>query len=191
MSSPKKSTRTAAIKAEALENFIPLYTRGVERVADLQKKSLEAAAEQSAEWIGAWKKAFQFAPETPGFFLFDLFGQSFERAVEAQNSAIDLAVSQSRTLANLARERSGSVAKVAEGVTSLFQQTVEHTVAAQKKALDEYSRQHKAAYEAAKKQFRVANPAAEAFESGLDLLVETQKAMVDIASKPLKNATAA
>ncbi|HUK52888.1 MAG TPA: hypothetical protein VL099_06310 [Candidatus Binatia bacterium] len=191
MSSPKKSTRTAAIKAEALENFIPLYTRGVERVADLQKKSLEAAAEQSAEWIGAWKKAFQFAPETPGFFLFDLFGQSFERAVEAQNSAIDLAVSQSRTLANLARERSGSVAKVAEGVTSLFQQTVEHTVAAQKKALDEYSRQHKTAYEAAKKQFRVANPAAEAFESGLDLLVETQKAMVDIASKPLKNATAA
>ncbi len=191
MSSPKKSTKSAGIKPEALENFIPLYTRSVERLAELQKKSLEIAAEQNAEFIGTCKKVFHFVPETPGLFLFDLLGQSFERVVETQKGAIDLAVSQSRTLADLAKERGGSVAKVAEGVTALFQQTVEHSVAAQKKALDYYSQQHKTAYETAKKQFRISNPAAEAFQSGLDLLVETQKTMVDIASKPLKNATAA
>jgi hypothetical protein len=42
------------------------------------------------------------------------------------------------------------------------------------------------AYETAKRQFRFAgNPAAEAFQSGLDALIETQKTMLDMATKPL------
>jgi hypothetical protein len=67
---------------------------------------------------------------------------------------------------------------------------VESSVAAQKKALDYYSQQHKTVYETAKKQFRISNPAAEAFQAGLDVLIETQKTMLDIASKPLKYGTA-
>ena len=130
-------------------------------------------------------------PETPGLFLFDLVGQAFERVVQTQTGAIDLAVEQSQAIANLAQERSGSAAKVAEGVTALFQQTVEQSVAAQKKALDYYSQQHKTAYETAKRQFRISNLVAEAFQSGLDVLIETQKTMLDVASTPLKRATAA
>jgi len=34
----------------------------------------------------------------------------------------------------------------------------------------------------------MSNPAAEVFQSGLDTLIETQKAMLDIATKPLKHA---
>lgn len=191
MSTPKKSTRNVGVKPEAVENFIPLYTKSVQRLAELQKKSLEIAAEQNAEFIDTCKKAFDFAPETPGLFLFDLLGQAFERVVETQKGAIDLAVEQSNAVANLAKERSGSVAKVAEGVTALFEQTVEQSIAAQKKALDYYSQQHKTAYETAKKQFRISNPAAEAFQTGLDVLIETQKTWLDLASKPLKRATAA
>lgn len=188
MPTPKKSTKTAngsANKNEVVEAFLPLYTKNVERLAELQKKSLDIAAEQNAELIDACKKAFHYIPETPGLFLFDLVGQTFERFVETQKGAIDLAVEQSHVVAGLAKERGGSATKVAEGVTALFQQSVEHSVAAQKKALDYYAEQHKSACETAKKQFHIANnPAADAFQNGIDALIQTQKTMLDIVSKP-------
>ncbi len=191
MRAPKKSTKSvngAAKKNEVVEAFIPLYTKNVERLAELQKKSLDIAAEQNAELIGACKKAFNYIPETPGLFLFDLVGQTFERFVETQKGAIDLAVEQSHVVAGLAKERGGSATKVAEGVTALFKQSVEHSVAAQKKALDYYADLHKTACETAKKQFRIPdNPAADAFQSGIDALIQTQKTMLDIVSKPFKS----
>ena len=125
-------------------------------------------------------------------FLFDLIGQTFERFVETEKSAIDLAVEQSHTVVGLAKERGTSASKVAAGVTSLFKQSVEHSVAAQKKALDYYAGQHKTACEAATQQFRIPrNPAAEAFQSGIDALIETQKTMLDIVSRPFKHGAAA
>jgi hypothetical protein len=195
MSTTRKSTKSAAGAAknnDVVENFIPLYTKNVERLAELQKKSLEIASDQNAELIDACKKAARFIPENPGLFLFDLVGQSFERFVETQKGAIDLAVEQSHVVAGLAKERGNSAVKVAEGVTALFKQSVEYSVATQKKALDYYSQQHKSACEAAKKQFRIAdNPAADAFQSGIDALIQTQKTMLDIVSKPFKSVVAA
>jgi len=195
MSTPKKSTKSAAgatKKNDVVETFIPLYTKNVERLAELQKKSLDIAAEQNTELIDACKKAFSYIPETPGSFLFDLVGQSFNRFVETQKGTIDLAVEQSHVVAGLAKERGGSAAKVAEGVTELFKQSVEHSVAAQKKALDYYAEQHKTACETAKRQFRIPdNPAADAFQSGIDALIDTQKTMLDILAKPFKGIKAA
>ncbi len=193
MSTPKKSTKSAngagAAKNEVVETFIPLYTRNVERLAELQKKSLDTASEQNAELIEACRKAFSYIPENPASFLFDLVGQSFERFVETQKGAIDLVVEQSHVVAGLAKERVGSATKVAEGVTALFKHSVEYSVASQKKALDYYSEQHKAACETAKKQFRLpSNPAADAFQSGVDLLIQTQKTLLDIVSGPFKSA---
>jgi hypothetical protein len=191
MSAPKKSTRTESFKAEVVENFAPLYTKNVERLAELQKKSLEVASEQNAEFFSACKKAFNFAPETPGLFWFDVIGQTFERAIETQKGAVDLAVEQARAIAGVIEERTGSAAKVAEGVTALFEQTAQQTVAAQKKAIEYIAEQQKSAYEAAKKQFKIANPAAEAFQTGFELLIETQKSLLDVATKPFKRSVAA
>ncbi len=195
MAAPKKSTKSVnetANKNEAVEAFIPLYTKNVERLAELQKNSLDAAAEQNAELIDACKKAFNYIPETPGLFLFDLVGQSFNRFVETQKSAIDLTVEQSHVVAGLVKDRGASAAKVAEGVTNLFKQSVEYSVAAQKEALDYYADQHKTAVEAAKKQFHIPNnPAADAFQTGIDSLIQTQKTMLDLVSKPFKGIVAA
>jgi hypothetical protein len=195
MATPRKSNKStngAAKTNEAVETFIPLYTKNVERLAELQKKSLDATAEQNAELITACKKAFNYIPEIPGLFLFDLVGKTFARFVETQKGAIDLAVEQSHVVAGLAKERGASATKVAEGVTNLFKQSVEYSVAAQKEALDYYADQHKATCEAAKKQFRIPNnPAADAFQSGIDALIQTQKTMLDIASKPFKAIVAA
>jgi hypothetical protein len=188
---PKKSTHRAGMKAEVLEDFLPLYTKNVQRVADLQKKSLEIAAEQNADFIETCKKAFHLVPETPGLFFFDLLGHTFDRIVETQKTTIDLVVEQSKAVTKLAEERDGSATKITEGLTGVFQQTLEQSVATQKKVLDSFSHQQKNAYEAAKKQFRISNPVAEAFLTGLDIMIETQKTALDIASKPLKRASAA
>jgi len=135
-------------------------------------------------------KSFDFAPETPGLFFFDLFGQALERAVETQKAAIGLAIEQTNAVAEIAKEKAGSFAKVAEGVTGLFQQTVEQSVAAQKKALDYLNEQNKSVYETAKKQFRISNPVVEAFQTGVDALIETQKTVLDLATKPLQHSAA-
>jgi hypothetical protein len=193
MSTPRKSNRTPRTAAEGAEvagNFIPLYTKNVQRVADLQKKSLEVAAEQNAELIENYKKALSFIPEGPASFWFDLVGQTFDRFVEVQKENIDLAVEQTHVLTELGRERGALAAKFVDGGAGLFQQTVEHSVAAQKKNLEFCAAQQKAAYETAKKQFRVANPFAEAVQSGMDLFVETQKTVLDFASRPVKHAAA-
>ncbi|HEV8047720.1 MAG TPA: hypothetical protein VGP35_08315 [Terriglobales bacterium] len=195
MSTSKKSTKSAAEAAKkngVAEVFFPQYTKNVDRLAELQKKSLDIAAEQNGELVDACKKAFSYIPETPGSFLFDLAGQSFNRFVETQKGAIDLVVEQSHVVAGLAQERANLAGKVAEGVTGLFQQSVEYSVATQKKALDYYAEQHETACETAKKQFRIANnPAADAFQNGVDALIETQKTMLDIVSKPFKSVVAA
>jgi hypothetical protein len=191
MSAPKKSTRTEGHKSEVVENFAPLYTKNVERLAELQKKSLEVASEQNAEFFTACKKAFNFAPETPGLFWFDVIGQTFERAIETQKGAVDLAVEQARSITSAIEERTASAAKVAEGVTALFEQTAQQTIAAKKKAIEYFAEQQKSAYEAAKKQFKFANPAAEAFQTGFDVLIETQKSLLDVTAKTLKSSVAA
>ena len=51
MSTPKKSTKSVGVKPEVVESFIPLFTKNVGRFAEAQKKSLEIAAEQNAEFI--------------------------------------------------------------------------------------------------------------------------------------------
>lgn len=186
------TTTHKSTKAEkATETFLPLYKKNVERVAELHKKALEVAADQTAEVMEAWKKMFDVVPNTPGLFLFDLFGQTFDRFIETEKGMIDLAIEQSESLFSVAKDRGLSAEKIVDSATSIFQQTVDHSVALHKKTLDHFAEQQKKAYESAKKQFRFMTPGAEAFESGIDALIETQKVMLDIASKPLKHAVAA
>jgi hypothetical protein len=186
MKTTPKSTKTTTAGKQPVEEFFPLYTRSAERIAEFQKKTLETMAQQNTDWLETWKKTATLFPQFPGTFMFDLWAQTFDRFIETQKGTIDMAVEQGKQTMNLARERGASYGKATDGFTGLFQQTVEQAIAAQKKALDFYSEQQKTAFEAVKKQFHFANnPAAEAFQNGLDTLLETQKAMLDIASKPL------
>jgi len=182
MRAAPKSTKTTAEKHEPIEEFFPMYTRSVERLGEFQKKMLETMAQQNTDWLESWKKTTGMFPQMPGMFMFDVWTQMFDRFIETEKSGIDMAVEQSKQTLNLARERGTTYGKVTDGFTGMFQQAL----AAQKKALDFYSEQQNTAFETMKRQFRfVNNPAAEAFQNGLDTLIETQKAMLDIASKPL------
>jgi hypothetical protein len=190
MTTTHKSTKPE--KTEPLETFLPVYEKNIERVADLQKKILDVAAEQTTEVLAAWKKVVNVIPNAPGLFLFDLFEQSVEQAIETEKGMIDLLVEHSRSLPGVAREQGTSTAKAIDTMSSLVEQSVERAVSLQKKTLDTYAEQGKRTYELAKKQFRFGGfPGTEAFEAGLDALIETQKVMLDVASKPLKHVAAA
>ena len=193
MTTTKKSVRepvsaAAAEKTEVAETIATLYTKGVERLAEVQKKGIDLAVRQNAELLDACKKFAQVVPGAPGLFMLDLAANAFERYADTQKGAIDLVLEQSHALAGLVKERAASVSKATEGAAAIVQQTVEHSVAEQKKALDNSAAQTKAAFETAKQQFGLAGTpaeaAAESFQRGVDGLIEAQKELLDIAARP-------
>lgn len=188
----KKATKpvstAAAEKTEIVDSIATLYTNGVERIAEVQKKSIDLAVKQNADLIDAWKKIAQAVPGAPGLFLFDLAATAFDRLANTQKGAIDLVIEQSHALANLVKERTASTLEAFDSAPSLLKQTVDQSVAAQKNALDYSVAQTKAAFESAKGQFGLAGTpaeaAAESFQRGVDSLIESQKELLDLAAKP-------
>ena len=184
----KEKTAPAAQTAEVLENFVPLYMKGIEVIAELQKKTLQIAAQQNAEWTGASKKALvRFIPASQVSPAFDLAAQAFDTILEGQKGAIDMVLEQNETVVGFAKDGAESVSKLTSGLTALFQRSVEYSVAVQKKALEFAAEQNKAAYETASKQFGFTGSPVESIQRSLDVLMETQKKVLDIASKPLKS----
>ncbi len=193
MRSTSESTKkaAAAVSPEFVDPFFPLVLNRVERVAGSQKKTLDIGAEQTGEWIGAWKKAFSYFPLTPPAFLFDVAVQAAQTAVETQKSAIDLVVEQSKAATGVAKTRAEANSKIADGVATI-QKSVERSMAAQKTILEFASEQNRAAFETAKKQLgAAAGPAAvivDTFQHGAHALIEAQKSFLNIASQPFATA---
>src|SRR5580700_1717824 len=193
MPSTSKSNKkaAAAVTPEFVEAFTPLVLNSVERVADLQKKSLDVAAEQTAELIGAWKKAFSFFPVTPPAFFFDFAGQAVQTAIENQKSAIDLVVEQTEAATDIVKVRLEAYSKIADGVSTSVRKSVERLVDTQKKMLEFASAQNKAGFESAKKQLgAAAGPATailDTFQLGAYTVIEAHKSFLNMASQPFVN----
>jgi len=176
----------AAAKTQVTDVFTPLYLNSVERVAELQKNSLDLAAEQTAEWIGAWKKAFSYFPVAAPTFVFDIAGQAVQTYIETQKSAIDLAVEQTQAVTEIAKQRADAYSKITESATAAFKTTVTRSVEAQKKVLEFASAQNKAISEATKKQIGngPATVIVDSFERGANTLIEAQKSILDATTQP-------
>ena len=181
----------AAEKTAVVETIVTLYTNGIERLAEVQKKGIDVAVKQNTDLLDAWKNLAKVVPGAPGLFLLDLASNSFGQYAETQKNAIDLVLAQSHAIAGLVSEHTSSVAKATESAAAIVQQSVEHTVEAQKKALDQSAVQTKAAFKNARQQFGLAGTpakeAADSFERGVDSLIESQKELLDIAAKPFSS----
>src|SRR5450755_752944 len=194
MTTTSKSTKKAAtpVNPEFVDTFSPQVLNSVERVADLQKKTLDIGAEQTAEWIGAWKKTLSYFPVTPPAFLFEVAGQAVQTAVETQKSAINLVVEQSKAATGIAKVRAEAYTKIADGVTSSIQKSVKRSVQAQESILEFASEQNKAVFESAKKQFgAAAGPAGvivDRLQSGAHAVIEAQKSFLNLASQQFATA---
>ena len=190
-SSKKATPAAAAVKPEFVDAITPLVLSSVERVAELQKKTLDLAAEQTAEFIGAWKKAFSYSPVTPPAFIFDVASQAVQTAIDTQKSAIDLVVEQTKSATDIAKVRAGAYSQIVDGVTASVKKSVERSVEAQKKVLEFASEQNSAAFAAAKKQLgAAAEPATvivDTFQRGAEAVIEAQKSILNIASHAAKN----
>ena len=135
----KSSKKVSAAKEfnparEVAESLTPIYLKGVQRVADLQKKSLDVAAEQASDWIAAYKKGFSYLPVAAPTFFFDLTEQVVENLVDTQKNVIDWFVEQSEAVASTASEGAEAYNTVAEGVAAAVQASVVRSVEAHQKA---------------------------------------------------------
>lgn len=185
--STTQSFPSAAKQTEMVEGIATLYTEGVERLAEAQKKILDVAQQHNIEAIDAWKKIGHGTPGAPGLFLMDLAATTFGQYADLQKGAIDLAVEQSQTLAGIAKEHNNSVSKATDGVKALAQETIERTAALQKRAIEFSAEQSKTAIDAFKQQSGVAGTPVEAaatsFQHGVETIAETQKELLDIVGK--------
>lgn len=189
MTNTSKSTKqaAAAVNPEFVDTFSPLVLNGVEQVADLQKQTLDSAGEQTAEWIGAWKKTLSNFPVAPLALMFDVAGQAIQTVVETQKSAVDLMVEQSKAAADIAKVRVEAYSKIAESATATIQKSFERSIEAQKTILEFANEQNKAVFESTKQQFGATSGRAslmvDKFQSGADAVLEAQKSFLNIASE--------
>jgi hypothetical protein len=179
-------TTAEAVKVDAIDTMTELYTNGIERLAEMQKKGLEIAVKHNAEVVGAWKK---FTLPVPGVLMLDLATTSFERFAETQKGAIDLMVEQTHTFAKVVKERKVKATDTMKEGKERAKEAIEHSVAAQKTALDYTAKQAKAAFETAKQQLGYAGTpagtAAESIERGMDIVLDAQKELLDLIAEPV------
>jgi hypothetical protein len=178
-------TAAEGTKVDVIESMTELYTNGIERLAEVQKKGLEIAVKHNAEVASTWKK---FTLPMPGVLMLDLATTAFERFAETQKGAIDIMVEQTHTFAKLVKERKVTATDTVEEGKKRAKEAIEHSVAAQKTALDYTAKQAKAAFETAKQQLGYAGtPAgtvAESMERGMDIVLEAQKELLDLVAEP-------
>ena len=179
-------TAAEGTKVDAIESITELYTNGIERLAEVQRKGLEIAVKHNAEVANAWKK---FTLPMPGVLMLDLATAAFERFAETQKGAIDLVVEQTHTLSKLMKERNVKATDTMEEGKKRAKEAIEHSIAAQKTALDYTAKQTKAAFETAKQQLGYAGTpagtAAESMERGMDIVLEAQKELLDLVAEPV------
>ena len=194
-----KSTKhvpTERVAAATQKNNIPdsvatLYTQGVERMAEIHKRSIDLATQQNLEFLNIWKKNARAFPFAPGVFMIELAATTFERFADTHKGAIDLVVEQSHALGNVVKEHSVATTNANEGAVNMAQELIDHSIESHRKVLDSYSTQARAFLDAVKHQFGIAGTPAEgvtdSIQKGLDTFVETQKELLNIAAKPLSS----
>ena len=91
------------VKVDAIESMTELYTSGIERLAEMQKKGLEIAVKHNAEVTKHLEEVH--ACRRRASLMLDLATTAFERFAETQKGAIDLMVEQTHTFAKLVKER--------------------------------------------------------------------------------------
>ena len=173
--------------AEVRNNFVTLFTRGIDRLADMQKRSIDIAVQQNVEVIDTYKKLVLKVPGVPRWPMLDVATTVLERFADTQKHAIDLAVEQSHAMIDAVKDRASVANKATEAAVNLTNQAVERSVAAHKKVVETTVAQTKAVLEATRQQMGAAGVPADAavnsFQKGVDTFVEAQREMLDLVAR--------
>jgi hypothetical protein len=206
MNNNPKSTKEAPPETTARETpptpetapytaFATLFHKGVERLAEMQKQSLDLIAYQTADTIGVYKQRVPAASSGLGASLLDVIDQGIDRMAQSQKAMIDLVVQQSAHAIDMSKERRDVTSRWTSEVTEMFGEAAERAVAAQKICLNFAAEQNKTVTGVVKRQAAAmgstrAVAAVDTFQHNVDMATQTQQEMMDAATKPLKAAAA-
>jgi len=196
--SPRDSTSEAPTeKVEVPETaaLTMLMHRNVERIANLQKATLDMLSNQTADVTETMRKSLKSLPGSPAAALFDFAENGVEGWISSQKNILDLIVEQSAETAQAAEARSGFGTQSITKLTELVQQTIERTAAAQKTMLDFAAKQNEAVAKAFQQKGPIATPAAmteavQSMQRGVATFIDKQKEFVDTATKVAKETVA-
>lgn len=189
MSPAAKQKRNAAAEEPATdkeirETFATLYANSVERMAEIQKRSIDLAMQQNKEAIDLWKQLSEKLPWAPPAKGFEEAETTLERFAGTQKTAIDLMVGQTHAFVEMVKERATAVDKTTDSVLKFAKQSFDRSVSAQKKATDAAVHETKSAFKSASEKFEFPGGSAvtESIQHGVDALVEAQKELLETVS---------
>jgi hypothetical protein len=190
MSPAAKPRRNAAAEEpikekEIRENFASLYAKSVERMAEIQKHSIDLAVQQNRETIGLWKHLTEKLPWAPPVNGFEEAETTLERFAGTQKTAIDLVVDQTHAFVEMVKDRAAAADKTADSVLKFAKQSFDRSLDAQKKATDAAVNGTKSVYENAREHFEFPGGAAvaDSIQHGVDAIVEAQKELLETVSR--------
>jgi len=174
----------SAKNLEFIESFATLYKESVECMAQLQSQTIECAVQQNKKTMELWKQMIEKLPLAPRVNMFDTFAGTLDRFAEAQKTAINLAVDQTRAFVDIMKERTASTSKTADTVSRFAQQSFERSLAAQRKVAEATAAQTKSTFENARELFAVSGgeAVAESIRQGVDNFIDAQKEVLETVS---------
>lgn len=191
--SPRDASLDASIDPqEATNAFTMLLHRNVERMANLQKTTLDVLNSQTADLNETMRSRIKMPTGSPAAAFLDFATLGIDNWVIAQKTILDLAVQQSANTANASDNHIGLALPSTGKLTDLIQQSIERTSTAQKTMLDFAATQNEAAVKAFQGQTGIAGSPlekmADAVGKGVTTFVGKQKEYLDSATKITKEA---
>ena len=173
-----------AEKAEIRDTLAAIFLRGMERIAEIQKQSIDLAVQQNAELVDVFKKTAEKMPGVPRLPLLDATAGAVGRYADTQKAVINFMLEQTHVWTDAFKDRAGLANKSAESTTNVAKQTVERSFAVQKKALEHSAAQTKEVLDAAKQQFGLTgvqtDVMTDTFQRGVNTIVEAQKELLNL-----------
>jgi hypothetical protein len=192
---PQAPTEKTAIP-ETAAALTMLMHRNFERLANLQKATLDTLSHQTADVTETMRKSSKAPPSGPAAALFDFAENGMQGWIGTQKSILDLFVDHSSHTAQVTAERTGYAAQSLNKLSELVQQSFERTTAAQKAMLD-FAAKHNEAFAHTFAQ-PASGPAAESvaemaqsMHRGVATFIDKQKEFFEAAGKMAKEAAAA
>jgi hypothetical protein len=116
------------------------------QIAELQKKSLDMAAAQNAEWNSFWKtvvKRFQVASPNAPLVTAESASQAFQTAIKTHKTAIDLVVKRKPGFVVSGQPGGNAYSKYGDSLSALIKKSFEQSLKAQKKLQELTAKQNK------------------------------------------------
>jgi len=190
MGAPNEKVETPDVTALTM-----LMHRNIERLAGLQKATLDVLNDQTAEVTETVRKSLKTTVGSPAAAFFDFAESGMAGWIGAQKNILDLIVEQSANTAQITAERSGYAAQSVGKLSELVQQTIQRTTEAQKTMLDFAAKQNDAVVKAFQRQMPGPGTGMlaqmnESTQRVVATMIDKQKEFLDAASKMSREAAA-